>query len=870
MNEARFLNRARQLTLRFEKEFCRLGNIYIRYYRKKGDIFERAKEYEEIFTKEETAYLDDMVQPESDKLLLRKFSDNSPENVISQEYYGGIICYGAAVRLPDGRIHGVCVFYAFSKDRTSDPAYIRHADESMVLNSIYIFQSLFDSETEIEKEALVIEESLNNMKNESERNQNLIRRQGQILEILGSMKSDEDFGTIADHVMHTAGIQLGFDSINLIGRDNDGDIVKILASQDETGIGRFLEGMNISDLPFFTGRPYTVSSDSDMPQDFRKFFTEYHIKAGVFLPLSVHNSNKMYIVFLSRKEIRVSHDDLRFMSMVQEIMQSILTRKVTTNSLAGSYVTLEAILENTGCGMRVIDTEKQEILYSNKSFRNMFRDSEDLKRLELLLMAKAASSGSRTRFYAENEKKWYDVTFTDIKWVDGRTARLCTLYDITVLREYQLRVEHQANTDYLTGLMNRKKFELDIESEIKRSRLAGTVGMVLLIGLDNFSQINDTMGHDFGDELIKMTAETIVKICPDNSGIYRIDGDEFVVIVRGNERQFDSLIHRLEDRFRQVWEIDGRECYCTASIGAAFYPVDGDNGQLVFDRMDMALRSAKKSGKDQISFFDEEQKNHSDRELGLENALRSAVNNNCSEFEVYYQPLIDVKDGKNVCCGAEALVRWNSARYGLIMPSEFIPLAERTGVITDLGQYVLETALKAVRRWNDFGHPEYKVNVNLSVHQLLQSDIVSRVRSALGKTGADPNNLTLEITESLAIYDMKNISTTLHAFRDMGIRLALDDFGTGYSSLSYIKNLPLDVIKIDKSFVDELGEDDFSEVFINTVSSLADALKANVVVEGVERKEQKDALADMNVDMIQGYFYDKPLQESEFEKRYLN
>lgn len=870
MNEARFLNRARQLTKRFEKEFLRLANIYIRYYRKNGDIFERVKEYEEIFSKEETDYLDDIIKPESDKLLLRKFSDNSPENVISQEYCGGIICYGAALRLPDGRIHGICIFYGFSKDRINDPDYIMHADESMVLNSISIFQSLFDSETELEKETILIEDSLNDMKKESVRNQDLIRRQGQILEILESMKSDEDFGTIADHIMHTAGIQLGFESINLIGRENEGDSVKIMAFQDEKGLGRFLDGMKVSDLPFFTGRTYTVSSDSDMPLDFRKFFTEYKIKAGVFLPLYVHNSNKMYIVFLSDKEIRVSHDELRFMSMVQEIMQSILTRKVTTNSLAGSYVTLEAILENTGCGMRVIDTERQEVLYSNKSFRNMLRDKDDLKRLELLLMAKAASSGSRTRFYAENEKKWYDVTFTDIKWVDGRTARLCTLYDITVLREYQLRIEHQANTDFLTGLMNRKKFELDIESEIKKSKLTGTVGMVLMIGLDNFSQINDAMGHDFGDELIKKVAENIVKVCPDNSGIYRIDGDEFVVIFSGRERQFDSVIHRLEDRFRQAWEIDGRECYCTASIGAAFYPIDGDNGQLVFDRMDMALRSAKKSGKNQTSFFDEEQKNNSDRELGLENALRSAVYNNCSEFELYYQPLIDVKDGKNVCCGAEALVRWNSAKYGFIMPSEFIPLAERTGVIVDLGQYVLETALKSLRRWNDFGHPEYKVNVNFSVHQLLQSDIVTRVKEALVKTGANPHNLTLEITESLAIYDMKNIIMTLHEFRDMGIKLALDDFGTGYSSLSYIKNLPLDVIKIDKSFVDELGEDDFSEVFINTVSSLADALKANVVVEGVEKKEQKDALADMNVDIIQGYFFDKPLQESEFENRYLN
>jgi len=205
----------------------------------------------------------------------------------------------------------------------------------------------------------------------------------------------------------------------------------------------------------------------------------------------------------------------------------------------------------------------------------------------------------------------------------------------------------------------------------------------------------------------------------------------------------------------------------------------------------------------------------------------------------------------------------------MVMPTEFIPIAEQLGLILPIGEHVLREACATCKHWNDFGHPEYKINVNLSVSQLLQDNIVLTVKKALDDSGLDPNNLTLEVTESLAIYDLSNMTELLTKLRDLGVRVALDDFGTGYSSLSYLRFLPLDVIKIDKCFVDDLGEDQFSDAFIKTVSRLADAMKANVVVEGVERIEQANALADMNIDMIQGYLYDKPLPRDMFENKYV-
>jgi EAL domain-containing protein (putative c-di-GMP-specific phosphodiesterase class I) len=254
----------------------------------------------------------------------------------------------------------------------------------------------------------------------------------------------------------------------------------------------------------------------------------------------------------------------------------------------------------------------------------------------------------------------------------------------------------------------------------------------------------------------------------------------------------------------------------------------------------------------------------------MEMALREAVDRWCVEFEIYYQPLVDVSKENHPCCGAEALIRWKSSKLKrIVMPNEFIPVAEHLGLILKLGYHVMLEAARKCKRWNDFGHPEYKVNVNLSVSQLLQGNIVDTVDEVLNVSGINPANLTLEVTESLAIYDLENMTRVLRELHELGVRVALDDFGTGYSSLSYLKYLSLDVIKIDKCFVDEIGNNNFSGAFIDTVSKLASALNANVVVEGVERKDQAEVITTIDVDMIQGYLYDKPLPHDEFVKKYV-
>ena len=243
--------------------------------------------------------------------------------------------------------------------------------------------------------------------------------------------------------------------------------------------------------------------------------------------------------------------------------------------------------------------------------------------------------------------------------------------------------------------------------------------------------------------------------------------------------------------------------------------------------------------------------------------------NACSEFEVYYQPIIDVTAEGMPCCGAEALVRWNSSVMGFICPGDFIPLAEYLGLINPIGEYVLRKAAKRCKYWNDMGHPNYKVNVNLSVVQLLQNDIVKKIRNVLQETRINPRNLTLEVTESLAINDMDRMKKILSEIKSLGVKVALDDFGTGYSSLNHIREMPLDVIKIDRCFIEHLGDDDFSDAFVKMVSELASTIGVKVCVEGVETVKQLDAICHMNVGMIQGYYFGKPMRLGEFEEKYL-
>lgn len=530
------------------------------------------------------------------------------------------------------------------------------------------------------------------------------------------------------------------------------------------------------------------------------------------------------------------------------------------------------ILNNLGCAICVCTLEEEKILFANEKFHTFFHGKtegeEVVKRLSQTLGDKEQKDGRE--LYVEEEDKWFDVHRTKIKWINKDPAELYTIYDITETKRYQQRIEKQVNNDFLTGLYNRMRCEQDLEKHILSTKKRGGEGALLYIDLDDFKHINDGLGHQYGDVLLKAISHSLQRISGIESTCYRMGGDEFIIIVTDSKfAMLNKILEDINEIFEKPWFLKGADYYCTMSMGIARFPADGDTVQELIKKADLALLEAKKAGKNRYEFYDEAVDGVSFKRLDLEKNMRNATMNACNEFEVYYQPIVDVSRENNPCMGAEALIRWNCENLGFISPSEFIPLAEYLGLINPIGDHVLSEACRQCKKWNDSGHPEYKVNVNLSVVQLLRNDMAERVQAALEETGLNPANLTLEVTESLAINDMIRMKQILGQIKELGVRVALDDFGTGYSSLNHIRELPIDVIKIDRCFIEDLGKDEFADAFVKIVCELASVIDVNVCVEGVEHTRQYEILKKMQIQMIQGFYFDKPMKAAEFAKKYL-
>ncbi|MBR1635221.1 MAG: bifunctional diguanylate cyclase/phosphodiesterase [Lachnospiraceae bacterium] len=822
------------------------------------------------------------VSKEERQLLVASFSDHPIENIIIGE---SALSYAkncaVAIRDNRGRCIAVWIFVAFCSDLMKDgeqtllPEGIRRTTEKdfedsmpMVERMGSMYFSLHDREVSLNSEV----EELTGVRKALDRE----RRRNEVLgEILELLESDQDFSKVIDNILHIAGEYVGASDANLLRMHQSTGRVDMIcewkANKDDQDLMMRFINLEPRQLPFFNDRPYTISSGASLPREFADFFAKYDITAGIFLPLEINGRVSMYVCFLMIKKPRQwAVEELHFFNSIKRVMQSILNRRMTKNSLAGSYAALDAILDNNGCGICVAVPGEKDYLYSNELFGEMLSDAKDAQDFANLIADVKEETAEVKEYFAESAKRWFHIQMATINWVDGRRVRLSTLFEITESKLYLERMKRASYTDYLTGLYNRQRFESDFAMLIKDAIRADESGSFLYLNLDDFKDINGGPGLRVGDSLLKDAAKALLAICRSKATCYRIGGDEFGMLVAYSEQEHAKhLVETIQHRFEQPWRIGEEEYHCTMSLGVVSFPHDGTEVDELMQRAQLALSIAKKNGRGQAEYYSLADEEGNAKRLEMENAMRDAVNDGCGEFEVYYQPLMDASDPKHGCIGAEALVRWNSKALGFVKPDEFIPMAEYLGLIVPIGWHVLHQACRSCKQWNDFGNPDFTISVNLSVVQLMQSDVVSVIRSIVEETGINPKRLILEITESVAIHDMQKIKAVLQEIRDMGISIALDDFGTGYSSLSRLKELPLDEIKIDKSFVDGLTEDEFSDAFVETVTNLADTISVNVVVEGVEQEKQARELDNMKVDMFQGYLFDKPLTEEEFERKYM-
>lgn len=590
--------------------------------------------------------------------------------------------------------------------------------------------------------------------------------------------------------------------------------------------------------------------------------------ACVTMPIYINDAVAMYYsVYDGGREKDFSDDHRQFMRDVAKLIQSIAQTKVTRNSLLSSYEVLSEILSSIDAGIIVCNRYDGTVFFEN----DMARDTQEIRRtikesLEIYFEESDSKDSPRkpVEHYDAESGLWFETKFADMTWIDGSKVVVCTTNDITQKKKNQQKIEYQAHNDFLTGLYNRMKCESDLRTIIKKTATDGLKGLLLFIDLDDFKQINDGLGHQYGDVLLQQIAAGLQGVPGIRNHCYRMGGDEFVIIITPDiYKDHDRIIKNIVAMFNKPWNLMETEYYCTMSMGAAVFPNDSADVHGVIRLADIAMYESKKAGKNRFSYYDNSQNRNTIKRLDIESNMRQAIANEINEFVVFYQPVVDVKTEKTASC--EALVRWDSKALGFMGPCDFIPLAEYLGLITSIGDYVLETACRQCKYWNENGHPDFKTNVNLSVVQLLQKDVVENVARIIDRTGVNPSNIVLEITESFAINDIDRVLEIIKGLKKLGPKIALDDFGTGYSSLNYIKQLPLDIIKVDKTFIDGIVDDEYAQAFIRLIVELSNTIDTKIVVEGVESQEQYELLKSLGVNYIQGYYFGKPVKASEFE-----
>jgi diguanylate cyclase (GGDEF)-like protein/PAS domain S-box-containing protein len=512
-----------------------------------------------------------------------------------------------------------------------------------------------------------------------------------------------------------------------------------------------------------------------------------------------------------------------------------------------------------------------ELIAQLKDIRNQLY-VEPSRREEFMSLAKARGSvsGFESQVYRKTgEVIWISENARAV--FDERGHVVCyegTVEDITERKLYQARIEQQANFDTLTGLANRSLLHDRLQQAIRSAAAYGTRLAVVFVDLDRFKFINDGLGHHVGDELLRVMAERLRSSVRDGDTVARLGGDEFVLLING-QRGPDAValvLERMLHAISQPWASPQGDFNITCSMGVALYPDDGANAETLLKHADQAMYRAKEKGRNNFQFFTAELNAIITERLELENQLRRALER--QQFSLHYQPRVDMRTRR--ITGAEALIRWHTSDEEATPPSRFIPVAEEIGLIVPIGKWVLRAACAQNKAWQDAGLPPFVVSVNVSVRQFRQDNLVQTIAEVLQETGLEARYLEVELTESAVMHDADQFIAMLGQLNDLGVQIALDDFGTGYSSLSYLKRFPVDRLKVDRSFVQDIGHDHDDATIVRTIIALGHNLGLKVVAEGVETEQQIEFLRANNCDELQGYYFGRPLPGAEFRRKFLS
>ncbi|MBM7095427.1 EAL domain-containing protein [Bacillus sp. H-16] len=544
----------------------------------------------------------------------------------------------------------------------------------------------------------------------------------------------------------------------------------------------------------------------------------------------------------------------------------------------------ELILNSAGEGIFGLD-RNGNITFCNPASTDMlgYESAEELVGRPYTVIFKRKGSTSDERGKLNSERHDHDSVETffrkdnssfPVEYVISSIIKegdiigdVVTFKDITRRKELEEEIKYHAYYDSLTDLPNRLLLHDRLTQSITYSKLHEKQLAVLFLDLDRFKVVNDTYGHSFGDALLKEVAERLCRSVPSGATVSRQGGDEFTVVIQNvqSKGELVSVVDRMNLAFSKPIIIEGHEVYVKKSIGISLYPEHGETTEELIKNADAAMYKAKELSGNNYHFYQEKTDTPAVQKMELENALYKALDQ--EELEVYYQPQVNYKTGEVI--GAEALLRWHHSEKGLISPADFIPIAEETGLIVPIGEWVIKTACRQLKSWQLQGSRQMGVSVNLTVREFEQADLFSKVKDIIEETGLDPSCLKLEITENQIIKHTESTLNRLELFKNYGIDVSIDDFGTGYSSLSYLRRFPIQTLKIDKTFVQDIKSSEDEAPIASTIITLAQNLNMDVIAEGVETKEQALFLSSRGCYLMQGFYFSRPLGSLLFEEKYI-
>jgi diguanylate cyclase (GGDEF)-like protein/PAS domain S-box-containing protein len=547
------------------------------------------------------------------------------------------------------------------------------------------------------------------------------------------------------------------------------------------------------------------------------------------------------------------------------VFQTILDAVTVTRASTGVFIEVnEAFLRTTGL-------ERSEVIGKTAREINIWVDPQDQQRVNEALQRNASFRDLEFCFRRKNGEKFWSMVSASTVELAGQPCIISVSRDISDVKAAQDKIRDLAFFDPLTRLPNRRLMVDRLQQALTTSTRNPRKLALLFIDLDNFKVLNDAQGHQTGDMLLQEVAMRLTRSVRESDSVARLGGDEFAILLDGLSgtkedaaAQAKLVAEKIFSALGKTYLLNGRELHSHSSIGITVFGAPHRNLDEILQQAEIAMYQAKAAGRNSIRFFSPALQAVVNARAKLEQDLRLAIKN--KQFSLYYQPQVD---GRGLV-GAEALIRWNHPTRGLLLPGEFIPLAEETGLILDLGIWTLEAACAQMAEWSSRDDiAPFSLAINISARQFRQSDFVDQVLFALGRSGAHPASLKLELTESMLVENIEDVIAKMTVLRTRGLSFSLDDFGTGYSSLSYLKRLPLDQLKIDRAFVRDILSDVSSGAIAQTIISLSRAMGLSVIAEGVETKGQRDFLIGLGCSSFQGYLFSRPLPVNEFEKQWM-